>query len=322
MDRLEEIVARLPRRHRMTLQWFIDRAGEEQQWPEPLTLSGEPGLTLLASKAKGIYKPKWSEYALSIRQSLGGPYPDREPMFREDGTWLYAYFQENEELQARDEEYTNRGMIACWRDRVPVGVMRQVSGKPNVRYKILGIALVASWEGGYFFLEGFSRDGLSRGTGPRGRLDLLSIVQESRAVESGSFDLKTLEDARERMLASIVLRRGQPAFRAALLEIFGGKCAISGCDAVDALEAAHITPYRGEETNHPGNGILLRADLHTLFDLGLITIKPATCAVRISEILSVTTYGNLDGQHAWLPEDDAADMRTKNLERHLLWSGL
>jgi HNH endonuclease len=35
---------------------------------------------------------------------------------------------------------------------------------------------------------------------------------------------------------------------------------------LDILEAAHISPYRGEEDNHPENGLLLRADLHTLFD--------------------------------------------------------
>jgi hypothetical protein len=40
------------------------------------------------------------------------------------------------------------------------------------------------------------------------------------------------------------------------------------------LEAAHIDPYRGEGNNHPGNGLLLRADIHTLFDLNLLGIEP------------------------------------------------
>ena len=55
----------LPARHRSALSWFEEHAGTVQRWPAPL--SDE---TLLASKAKGIYKPRWSEYALSVRQSL------------------------------------------------------------------------------------------------------------------------------------------------------------------------------------------------------------------------------------------------------------
>jgi putative restriction endonuclease len=71
-----------------------------------------------------------------------------------DGAWQYAYFQENRDPKERDAEYTNAGLLACMRDRVPVGVMRQVKPKPNVRYLILGIALVARWKDGYFLLEG------------------------------------------------------------------------------------------------------------------------------------------------------------------------
>jgi putative restriction endonuclease len=151
---LSERLLRLPERHRAALSWFMDHAGGEESWPAPIkTAEGE---TLLAARPKGIYKPVWSEYALSVRQSLAGPYPDREPVLRSDGTWLFSYFQENRSPTDRDDEYTNRGMIACWRDGVPVGVMRQVRENPSSRYQVLGVALVAGWDGGYFFLEGFA----------------------------------------------------------------------------------------------------------------------------------------------------------------------
>ena len=123
MERIETVLGRLPERHRTALRWFVERAGQEYPWPQAVDAGNER--TLLASKAKGIYKPEWSEYALSVRQTLGGPYPDRDPMMRIDGTWSYAYFQENEDPAARDEEFTNRGLVACWWDRVPVGVMRK-----------------------------------------------------------------------------------------------------------------------------------------------------------------------------------------------------
>jgi putative restriction endonuclease len=118
------------------------------------------GKTLLATKAKGIYKPAWSIYALSVRESLKGRYPDREPVYRTDGTWSYRYFQENRSVTARDDEFTNRGMLACSRDGVPVGVLRQVKPKPHPTYRILGLATVVSWDNGYFTLESFRDRGL------------------------------------------------------------------------------------------------------------------------------------------------------------------
>ncbi|MDQ8201214.1 HNH endonuclease [Pelagicoccus enzymogenes] len=79
-------------------------------------------------------------------------------------------------------------------------------------------------------------------------------------------------DAREKAIRAITIRRGQSSFRKKLIKAYEGKCAISGSCVTEILEAAHVIPYNGPETNQPSNGILLRADLHTLFDLGLIGI--------------------------------------------------
>ena len=151
---LEARLNALPVQHQRALRWFIDHARTIQPWPGKLDEE-----TLLATKAKGIYKPKWSKYALSVREVLGEPYPDREPVERQDGTWSYRYFQENRDPEALMKEFTNRGLLACRDNRVPVGVMRQTHGKPNVRYRILGVALVVDWRDGYFQLEGLSPDG-------------------------------------------------------------------------------------------------------------------------------------------------------------------
>ncbi|WP_200883691.1 HNH endonuclease [Archangium violaceum] len=51
---------------------------------------------------------------------------------------------------------------------------------------------------------------------------------------------------------------------------YGGRCALTDCEEPRVLEAAHIFPYHGPQTNHVTNGLLLRADLHVLFDLGLL----------------------------------------------------
>jgi predicted restriction endonuclease len=72
----------------------------------------------------------------------------------------------------------------------------------------------------------------------------------------------------------IVECQGQPAFWDALLQAYERQCAITGCTVLQILEAAHIMPYMGKPTNRVDNGLLLRSDLHTLFDLGLIWNKP------------------------------------------------
>lgn len=98
------------------------------------------------------------------------------------------------------------------------------------------------------------------------------------------------------VLASIRRRRGQPYFRALLLEAYEGRCAISGCDAPAALEAAHIRPYGQGGTYDVRNGLLLRADLHTLFDLRLLSFDTgAPNRVALHLELASTFYGDLLG---------------------------
>jgi hypothetical protein len=102
-------------------------------------------------------------------------------------------------------------------------------------------------------------------------------------------------DARTRVRRDIVARQGQAQFRDALMRAYGGRCAVTGCDSPYALEAAHIRPYRGEHTNIVSNGLLLRADIHTLFDLGLLAVNPATLTVAISDWLPGTHYKQFQG---------------------------
>jgi len=149
-----------------------------------------PGLPRIVTKAKGIYKPAESDYALSVRETLAGVYPDRKPVYRHDGTWFYDYFQESEDPNERDNYFTNRGLMRCADDRVPVGVMKQTQPKPNVRYQILGLALVSGWRDGWFRLEGFGPGGVCHTTEPGGALaseEILSnLVDEGRGAAGAS----------------------------------------------------------------------------------------------------------------------------------------
>lgn len=317
MEELTQLLSRLSDRHRNVLEWFIKNVGTDQSWPKPL-----PDGVLLVSRAKGIYKPRWTKYAVSVRQSLGSPYPDRNPVVRPDGTWSYLYFQENQDPKERDRKYTNRGMIECWRDSVPVGVLRQISSKPDTQYRVLGVAIVAGWEEGFFFLEGFSPDGLSYGCGPQAQIDAAVAAQRKEETEQAVFQPDSITDARERITTSIVQRRGQDEFRKSLLEAYGNRCAITGCDAEEALEAVHIVPYRGPDTNDPSNGLLLRADVHTLFDLGLLTIDSSSMTVIVAPRLAATAYGYLAGKQVSKPSDLSARPSKEALDYHRRWTGL
>ena len=57
---------------------------------------------------------------------------------------------------------------------MPIGVMRQTSPKPAVRYQILGLALVARWDGGYFFFEGFGPDRIAHSASIESEIELLT----------------------------------------------------------------------------------------------------------------------------------------------------
>ena len=127
------------------------------------------------------------------------------------------------------------------------------------------------------------------------------------------YDPKNHRDGRKRTMASIVQRRGQPEFRRQLMQIFQSRCLISNCDAGAVLEAAHICPYRGDHTNNPTNGLLLRADLHTLFDLYLISIDARKRRVLIAPTLEGTCYAGLKNNVIDLPKGGPSQ---KALEKH------
>lgn len=118
------------------------------------------------------------------------------------------------------------------------------------------------------------------------------------------FDPELVQEYMERRIRSIKERQGQSEFRTTLLKIYRGRCAFTKVAVRDVLEAAHITPYKGDPTNHPQNGILLRSDLHILFDLGLITIED-DYTIKVDETLQATCYARLHGKKMQLPKTPA-----------------
>ncbi len=92
-----------------------------------------------------------------------------------------------------------------------------------------------------------------------------------------------------RRLATIKVRRGQSEFRASLIGAYAGKCAVTGSRIVDLLEAAHILPHAEGTDYRVSNGLLLRADIHTLYDLHLLSIDERH-RVHLSKSLQTSEY--------------------------------
>lgn len=106
-----------------------------------------------------------------------------------------------------------------------------------------------------------------------------------------------LEGLRTRRTGTHKARSGQGQFREALIERYKGRCTVSKCPVPEALEAAHVMPHTGDpKWDHPDNGLLLRRDLHSMFDEMLWSIDPKSNKLRVAERLKKTSYGKIDGR--------------------------
>jgi putative restriction endonuclease len=109
----------------------------------------------------------------------------------------------------------------------------------------------------------------------------------------------------------IVPRLGQSSFRLAVLDAYGQQCAVTTEHSLPVIDAAHIRPWAVGGTHSIPNGIPLRRDLHRLFDLGYVTIRPnlqlAVSRRLRDDYANGRAYYELDGREIRLP--DSASLR-------------
>jgi hypothetical protein len=142
---------------------------------------------------------------------------------------------------------------------------------------------------------------------------------QSVPVKLPAFDLSAaLSGEPIHVMQDIQRRQGQGQFRADLMQAYDRRCGLSDCDAAPALEAAHIVPYSGTAANHVQNGSLLRADLHTLFELNLFAIDAEPLTVKIDTSLQGTSCNWLSGKQLnepknpeWRPSAEALRYRAR-----------
>ena len=136
-------------------------------------------------------------------------------------------------------------------------------------------------------------------------------LQKFKYCEASKIDIVTLNVPEDFKLTKVskkrqksagrVVRLGQAAFKKLLMREYG-RCCVTGECQHELLEAAHIQSYMSEKSHHIQNGLLLRCDIHKLFDSGLLIIDDDYC-VRLSSKLTSQNYECFRGQKIYLPSN-------------------
>ncbi|WP_298991819.1 HNH endonuclease [uncultured Pseudokineococcus sp.] len=143
---------------------------------------------------------------------------------------------------------------------------------------------------------------------------------------AGAAPLRLLEDAAKRAAPQghrrtmVRTRLGQGAFRRSLIQRFGSLCALTGPAPLHALEAAHLYSYAETGEHRAGGGLLLRKDVHRLFDLGLLALQPDRRSVSVHpDLHAFPVYRALEGT---TPFVDLSTAELTWLRRHWYqWRG-
>lgn len=313
------------------LAWFASMADQEVA-REDIRL--DDGLLIGAQGGKVIFKPAGSDTALSIQVLIDSFYGPEEvhrlPSLGNDGGgWLLRYHREQQPESSdaeADRLWTNRALVANMRVGQPVGVLIQTSRSPST-FLVQGLGYIVKQEGRRFWVASHNdlaavEDAVGRHLGTdaisfwmtQDRLTPPEVSEKPRKDPGAVFDPENVADERERVRADIVRRQGQGKFRAEVLHAYGYRCAVTENDVEAVLEAAHILPYRGPAHNDVRNGILLRADLHTLMDRDLLRIHPTTRRVVLHPSLQHSPYAELDDTQIREPLDPGSQPHRRYLE--------
>lgn len=268
-----------------------------------------PGIERIHPLIEGIYKPKHSPYALSVRSSLGNPYDDRIE-FSDNGSWVYFYSAKSDSLDAA----INASLFKCMRDGEPVIVLMQTSDKsgPNkTQYRFHGLGKLEHFDPGkrLFRVKGMQIE------------EIQDYLGEGKVMEDGLIDTAIQLEALEawqrfqdpnRTLYKVSKEKRDRAFRKNVLGNYERTCAVTGqqfnYDKVTEAQAAHIIGKNKNGTDDPRNGIALSHSIHWAFDKGIFTITDQY-EVLIHPIAKKASVQNfvlfeLDRKPIQLPKED------------------
>lgn len=252
--------------------------------------------------------------ALTVALTRESKYRDGDLELQSDGTWLLLLRAHEGADGAGLESPWNLGLYNCYARRVPVGVFLPKTGSD---YEWLGLALVDDYDDGTqtFLLHGPVRSESS--AEDWGTLD--PIAETGKSVPDWFIAEEPPHpwlDTRSRRPTTSVVRQRQSSFRDLLLRAYRHRCAVTPCDVPVALDAAHILPYLGRGSDTARNGLVLRADLHRLFDRYLIAVDTRSMCLLVSAKLERSAYSDMHGRDIRLPSDARYTPSIRHLDLH------
>lgn len=131
------------------------------------------------------------------------------------------------------------------------------------------IAVPGDWSRNIVSGRGYD---LTRGEGLR--LWTACLERAARTDHRAEWTTEAIELRRHGKPQMIAPRLGQASFRLAVLDAYGHACAVTNEHSLPVLEAAHIRPWKDGGRHELTNGLPLRRDIHRLFDLGFVTVRP------------------------------------------------
>ena len=310
--RLEAAKRLVPKQFELGYDWFLAHEGQViQQLPFGKGTPTETGYPL--ARQSGIHSPSektmtypGKRYVLSVHSSDLDRYPDKEPIVLDDGTWVIDYAAQDNRPSKTKQDY-NGWLINCLTDGVPVGIMTKRS---EGGYLVRGLAFVENYNpvSHSFLLHG----PVNHETQLQGCFDIIDLADLPRT------DRESLEHegvAEQQRLGLRIQRHRQDIFRKELLNAYGSRCAITGTNIPEVLQAAHIDPYRGQKSQSVDNGILLRADIHLLYDTRLLSIEPFSHTVVLHKRLLRNDYSILNKKQIMMPNNPALWPSNRHLKK-------
>ena len=146
---------------------------------------------------------------------------------------------------------------------------------------------------------------------------LESAVASERAAE---WTDEALSAARHGRPLEVRPRLGQATFRIAVLDAYSRRCAVTGERSLPVVEASHIRPFAQGGEHAVRNGLPLRRDIHRLFDLGYVSVRPdrsfAVSRALRDQYENGRVYYDLDGTEVRKPERPGDRPDPARLEWH------
>lgn len=271
----------------------------------------------------GIFKPAWSEYALSIVIRTISPYEDKdEVIFLDDGRWLMTYSPRAGGLQIAD----NRALVKCMDERVPIGVFRQITDKTNRKqgstYRVLGLGIVTSYDFNQdvFIIESADRTALEKITN--------TVVDEAARYEVQLYAQIMNEFQpfvrEESVTYTTTMPKRDKAFREVVVREYNYTCAICEMkfqwnNLIEAT-AAHVIPKHQNGTDDPRNGLALCHTHHWAFDSGVFSLSD-NYEILLSPIIQESDSRNftlleMEGKTILLPSNETLQPHLQAVKWH------